>query len=55
MTKFTFKSHDNTETKEIVGFGYDMLPSGSYIVYKGCFDKPIMNCKHWYLAKAEKC
>ena len=34
MVKLTFKSHDNTETKEVTGFYWNMLPSGSYVIKK---------------------
>ena len=53
MVKLTFKSHDNTETKEVKAFSWNMLPSGSYKVHKGCFDDEIISCKHFYLAKVE--
>ena len=55
MKKYIFKDHTNTETYEIVGYGYDMLPDGSYKVYTSSFDNrnPVINCKHWYLAKVE--
>ena len=53
MKKYTFKSHDNTEIKEVKGFSYSMLPSGSYQIDAGCFNKPVIDCRHFYLAKVE--
>ena len=53
MKNYIFKSHDNTETKEVKAFGYSMLPSGSYQLDCGCFNKPIIDCRHFYLAKVE--
>ena len=54
MKNYIFKSHDNSETKIVKGFHYSMLPSGSYEVFRSCFDKEVVNCLHWYLAKVEK-
>ena len=55
MVKLTFKSHDNTETKEVKGFSWNMLPSGSYIVDKGCLvEKEIISAKHFYLSKVQE-
>ena len=55
MKKYIFKDHCGTETKEIIGWGYKMLPSGSYMVYNSAFydRNPVMDCKRWYLAKVE--
>ena len=53
MKNYIFKSHDNTETLEVKGFSYSMLPSGSYQINASCFNKPIIDCRHFYLAKVE--
>ena len=53
LKNYIFKSHDNTETKIVKGFSYSMLPSGSYQIDAGCFNKPVIDCKHYYLAKVE--
>ena len=55
MKKYIFKDHCGTETKEIIGWDYKMLPSGSYMVYNSTFydRNPVMDCKRWYLAKVE--
>ena len=54
MKKFIFKDHVNPNiTKEVIGFDYSMLPSGSYKVNAGCFNKVIINCRDFYLAKVE--
>lgn len=53
MKKYIFKSHDNSETLEVKGFGYSMLPSGSYQINVSYFNKPIIDCRHFYLAKVE--
>ena len=55
MKKYIFKEHCGEKTLEVKGWGYKMLPSGSYMVLNSCFyDKnPIISCKHYYLAKVE--
>lgn len=54
MKKYIFKSQDNSETKIVKGYCYHMLPSGNYQVDRSCFDKEIISCIHWYLAKVEE-
>ena len=54
MVKLTFKSHDNTETKEVKGFSWNMLPSGSFIVKKGYFTFETISCLKYYLAKVQE-
>ena len=56
MKKYIFKSHGGEETLEVKGWGYKMLPSGSYMVLNSFFyDKnPIVSCMRWYLAKVEE-
>ena len=53
MKNYIFKSHDNTETLEVKGFSYSMLPSGSYQINASCFNKPIIDARRFYLAKVE--
>lgn len=53
MKNYIFKSHDNTETKTVKGYCYHMLPSGSYQIERSRFDKEVINCRHFYLAKVE--
>lgn len=53
MKNYIFKSHCNTETKIVKGYCYHMLPSGNYQVDRSCFDKEIVDCRHFYLAKVE--
>ena len=63
MKKYTFKENGGEKKKKkkktlvIKGWGYKMLPSGSYMVLNSCFyDKnPIISCMHWCLAKVEEC
>ena len=55
MKKYIFKDHcDSNITKEVKGFYYNMLPSGSYEVFAGCFNKVIVDHKNWYLAGVEE-
>lgn len=55
MLKLIFKDHINPNIiKEVKCFSWRMLPSGSYQADKGCFDKEIINCRDWYLAKVEE-
>ena len=53
MYKLTFKDHANQETKEVKCFSWKMIPGGHYEANKGCFDKEVINCKQFYLAKVE--
>ncbi len=56
MKKYIFKDNINPNiTKEVTGWGYNMLPSGDYIIYNSCFydRNPIIKARDFYLAKVE--
>jgi len=55
MKNYIFKRHCSDETLKIKGWGYNILPSGDYMILNSSFydQNPIVKCRDFYLAKVE--